>query len=147
MNAVGNCEQPEIYKNIIFFESPVPEVLNSPPPVVPKPRVDYNIVFVHTPKQQVSPEPIVIAPPEKRTIVYVLTKNGQSQQQVIEVPASPGQAPEVFYVNYNEGDDHVLPGGMSLQEILAKGTDLDQSVVLDSGESQDEIVAPVEEYL
>ncbi|MCL4126968.1 UNVERIFIED_CONTAM: hypothetical protein GTU68_053309, partial [Idotea baltica] len=120
-NAFGICVEAVFSQSTYVFQGPPTSSVAGPPPVVPPPRVDYDVVFVRTPEQQQGGETIVIPPPQKRTIVYVLTKNGSGQQQVIEVPAGPDQAPEVFYVNYNDGDNPTLANGLTLQEVLAQG--------------------------
>ncbi|MCL4149350.1 UNVERIFIED_CONTAM: hypothetical protein GTU68_050612, partial [Idotea baltica] len=119
-DGTGTCVEPEVVRSIFVFTSPTAKPQILPPPSIPQPRIDYDVVFVRTPEQQPGAEPIIIPPPEKRTIVYVLTKNGGGQQQIIEVPAGPGQPPEVFYVNYNEGDNPSLANGLSLQDILSQ---------------------------
>ncbi|MCL4146880.1 UNVERIFIED_CONTAM: hypothetical protein GTU68_014549, partial [Idotea baltica] len=90
-----------------------------PAPYVPQPKIVYNTVYVNTPDQSAGSDPIVIPPPQQRYIVYVMTKIGQQEQQVIQVPAGDNEEPGVFYVNYNEGDDFQL-GDLSLQEVLAQ---------------------------
>ncbi|MCL4143794.1 UNVERIFIED_CONTAM: hypothetical protein GTU68_020619, partial [Idotea baltica] len=115
------CRSGVSSKTHLVFQGPPTSPVVGPPPDIPAPKVDYDVVFVRTPEQEEGAEPIVIPPPEKRTIVYVLTKNGSGQQQVIEVPAAPGQAPEVFYINYNDGDNPDLAGGLTLQDVLEQG--------------------------
>ncbi|MCL4148519.1 UNVERIFIED_CONTAM: hypothetical protein GTU68_020750, partial [Idotea baltica] len=57
--------------------------------------------------------------PQEKTLVLVLSKKGGGGgQQIIEVPAPPGQKPEVFFVDYAEGDNTMLPGGIKLQDAL-----------------------------
>ncbi|MCL4145831.1 UNVERIFIED_CONTAM: hypothetical protein GTU68_007749 [Idotea baltica] len=120
LDATGECvEATFTHKHFVFRAPPIP-VVKRPAPVVPKPRIDYNIVFVRTPERPDNPEPIVVPPPQKRTLVYVLTENGEAGQQIIEVPSAPHQPPEVIYVNYNEGDNPTLGDKFSLQEILAQ---------------------------
>ncbi|MCL4167151.1 UNVERIFIED_CONTAM: hypothetical protein GTU68_024413, partial [Idotea baltica] len=116
----GACVDATVSKTIFLYESPFPDYEEDlPAPKVPKPKLDVNYVFVRTPQQPPAPDPVVVPPPQQRTLVYVLTKNGQKEQQVIEVPTRPGQPPDVFYVNYNEGDNPLLAGGLTLREVLA----------------------------
>jgi hypothetical protein len=52
--------------------------------------------------------------------VYVLSKRPEAiGQQLIEVPGQL-EEPEVFFVNYNEGENPVLPGGIDLQTALSQ---------------------------
>ncbi|MCL4154723.1 UNVERIFIED_CONTAM: hypothetical protein GTU68_012865, partial [Idotea baltica] len=119
LDGTGVCVQAEIGQNVFIYNGPAIEPSYQPTPYVPRPRIEYNIVYVHTPEQPAGPDPIVIPPPKQRYIVYVLTKIGQQGQQVIQVPAGPNQEPEVYYVNYNDGDNPTI-GGNSLQDILAQ---------------------------
>ncbi|MCL4167477.1 UNVERIFIED_CONTAM: hypothetical protein GTU68_064653, partial [Idotea baltica] len=119
-DGTGNCVEAITSSNVFVFSGPNLPVSYGPPPYIPKPKIDYNIVFVRTPEQAGQLDPIIVPPPQQRTIVYVLTKNGQVGQQVIEVPGAPGQAPEVFYVNYNDGDNPTLAGGVQLQDVISQ---------------------------
>ena len=66
-------------------------------------KVHYNYVFVRTADLGAGPRPIVAPAPEQKTLVYVLSKRPEDQQQqVIEVPANPSK-PEVFFVRYSDG--------------------------------------------
>ncbi|MCL4149120.1 UNVERIFIED_CONTAM: hypothetical protein GTU68_014252, partial [Idotea baltica] len=112
VNVDGSCVRPIVTKNVFLYAAPQQEVKYGPPPHIPPPKVDYNIVFVRTPEAPEGLDPIVVPPPQQKTLVYVLSKNGQINQQVIEVPAGPNQSPEVFYVNYNDGENPQLPGGV-----------------------------------
>ena len=61
----------------------------------------------------------MVPPPQQKTLVYVLNKKSEAQDQgLIEVPFTP-QQPEVYYVNYAEGENPSLPGGIDLQTALA----------------------------
>jgi len=126
----GSCVHPHVTRNVFVYAAPKLQATYGPPPHIPKPRINYNVVFVRTPEHPGGLEPIVVPPPQQKTIVYVLTKNGQIGQQVIEVPAGPHQSPEVFYVNYNDGDNPNLPGtGLSLQEALSSASSHQGQVV------------------
>ncbi|KAL7630993.1 UNVERIFIED_CONTAM: hypothetical protein RMT77_018721 [Armadillidium vulgare] len=116
----GSCVAPDITKSVFIYQFPEVPSVPVEPPFLPKPKLNYNVVFVHTPEQPEEPNPIVIPPPKDKTLVYVLTKNEQQKQQVIEVPEGPNEPPKVLYVNYNKGDNPSLPGGFQLQEILNK---------------------------
>ncbi|MCL4144787.1 UNVERIFIED_CONTAM: hypothetical protein GTU68_032910, partial [Idotea baltica] len=128
-DATGACSEAVFRQNYYVYAAPPRGVSYSPPPHIPMPKVDYNVIFVNTPEELEDRDPIVVPPPTQRTIVYVLTKNGQAGQQVIEVPAGPGEAPEVYYVNYDDGDNPELVGGVTLQEVLASQGVQDGSVI------------------
>ncbi|XP_076028339.1 uncharacterized protein LOC143017460 [Oratosquilla oratoria] len=129
-DALGRCVQPEVSREVFVYQAPHQDTSVGPTPEVPRPKVNYNIVFVRTPERPAGSRPIVVPPPQQKTIVYVLSKKGStSGPEIIEVPAAPGQSPEVYYVSYDEGENPQLPGGISLQEALAsaatlQGTDL-----------------------
>nr|XP_027223889.1 glycine-rich cell wall structural protein 1.0-like [Penaeus vannamei] len=89
---------------------------HGPPPYIP--TIDTNIVFIQTPEEGPGPDPIVIPPPQQRSVVYVLNRQIQEQQDVIEVPAPPATSPEVYFVNYADGENPVLPSGVDLQTAL-----------------------------
>merc|ERR1712002_491759 len=99
----GTCVTPQVTRNVYVFAAPQQQFQPGPPPQIPQPKVNYNIVFVRTPENAQGQEPIVVPPPQQKTLVYVLSKKQAIQgQQLIEVPAGPAQQPEVFYVNYND---------------------------------------------
>ncbi|RXG58649.1 hypothetical protein Avbf_14803 [Armadillidium vulgare] len=116
----GLCVDPDVTRDVFVYAAPPLEPTFGAPPPIPVPKVDYDVIFVHTPEQGKEPEPIVVPPPQQKTIVYVLTKNGHQEQQVIEFPAAEGEAPQVYYVNYNPGDNPTLAGDLKLQEILQR---------------------------
>ncbi|MCL4128304.1 UNVERIFIED_CONTAM: hypothetical protein GTU68_041790, partial [Idotea baltica] len=115
----GSCVEPIVNRNVYLYNAPRIQHNVGPKPQIPKPKVEYNVVFVRTPEGPQGQKPIVVPPPQQKTLVYVLTKSGTLDQQVIEVPAGPNQSPEVFYINYNEGDNPQLAGGLDLQSALA----------------------------
>lgn len=118
LNVDGKCTQPLVSKNVFVYDAPPIEPIVVPPPELPRPKVDFNIVFVRTPEKPKNLDPIVVPPPQKKTLVYVLSQNPLLEQDVIEVPPGPPQTPEVYYINYNKGDNPSLAGGVSLQEVL-----------------------------
>ncbi|RXG55936.1 hypothetical protein Avbf_04270 [Armadillidium vulgare] len=117
----GSCVQAEVSRNIFVFQAP--EQTSSRqinPTTQPKPKLNYNIVFVRTPEGPEGYEPIVVPPAQQKTLVYVLNKEGEdSGPQIIEMPDIQPHAPEVFYINYREGDNPQLPIGVDLQTALA----------------------------
>ncbi|XP_076028419.1 uncharacterized protein LOC143017511 [Oratosquilla oratoria] len=129
-DSLGRCVQPEVSRQVFVYQAPHQDISVGPAPEAPRPKINYNIVFVRTPERPAGSRPIVVPPPQQKTLVYVLSKKGSAGgQEVIEVPAPAGQSPDVYYVSYNEGENPQLPGGISLQEALSsaatlQGTDL-----------------------
>lgn len=103
-----------------MFQEPEDETIAGAALTVPKPKVKLNLVVIRTADEPVGPKPIVVGPAQQKTLVLVLSKKGESgdQQQIIEVPAPPGQEPEVFFIDYKEGENSLLPGGIYLQDAL-----------------------------
>lgn len=118
--ADGQCVQPRVSRNIYLFNAPSPQVIVRPAKELPSPKIHYNYVFLNTPDAVNVANPIIVPPPQQKTLVYLLSKNQESaEQQVIEVPSVPSE-PEVFFVNYNEGENPQLPGGIDLQTALSQ---------------------------
>ncbi|MCL4155572.1 UNVERIFIED_CONTAM: hypothetical protein GTU68_026327, partial [Idotea baltica] len=118
-DVTGTCVDAEIAHNVYVFSGPPLTTGDQTPPELPKPKVEYNILYVHTPEQPAAPAPLLVGPPQQRFIVYVLSKIGEQQEpRIIEVPAGPSQDPEVIFVNYNDGDNPDLGRGLTLQDVL-----------------------------
>ena len=118
-DAAGNCAVPEVERNILVFAAPPRNIPEGEKPEIPTPKINYNIVFVKTPEAGEGEGPIVVPPPQQKTLVYVLSKKPEGGEQgLIEVPFTP-QSPEVYYVNYADGENPNLPGGIDLQTALA----------------------------
>ena len=94
-----------------------------------KPKVHYNLLFIRAPGYKDHPlKPIVVPPPKQKTLVYLLSKKPHGyKQNVIEVPATPTK-PEVFFVNYKDGDNPTLPGGIDLQTALSQSAGIGGSI-------------------
>merc|ERR1712212_372682 len=119
----GTCVEPIVTKKVFVYDVPKQEP-SGPPPTVPPPRVEENILFVRLPEGGTGPEPIIVPPPRQNNIVYVLNKNdGSAGQQVIEVEAPPPSTPEVVFVNYKEGENPILPIGVDLETALNAATE------------------------
>ena len=135
-NVDGTCEKPVITKNFFLYAAPPREYEPPAPPRLPKPRVNYNVVFIRNPKQPEDLDPIVIPPPEQKTLVYILNKENSIDQDVIHVPRGPIRRPEVFYINYEEGDNPNLPFGIDFEAALdSLGSDELNSPELNSPEN------------
>lgn len=126
----GLCIVPEITRKVFVVSVPkqAPRPSDSLPDI-PPPRVDHNILFVRLPEGGVGPDPIVVPPPRQDNIVYVLSKNSQNGQRVIEVPAPPPSEPEIYFVNYDDGENPTLPGGVDLQTALASALEANGQVI------------------
>ncbi|XP_047487175.1 uncharacterized protein LOC125037984 [Penaeus chinensis] len=126
----GSCIVPEITRKVFVVSVPrqAPRPSDSLPDL-PPPRVDHNILFVRLPEGGVGPDPIVVPPPRQDNIVYVLSKNSQNGQRVIEVPAPPPSEPEIYFVNYDDGENPTLPGGVDLQSALASALEANGQVI------------------
>jgi len=128
-NVLGECVLPEISRNIFVYAAPKVISRPRPPPSLPKPEVHYNFVFVKTADLAQQNDPIIVPPPQHKTLVYVLSKKQQQGgESIIQTPYSPAPRPEVFYVNYGEGDNPQLPGGVDLQTALNSGATQGQNL-------------------
>ncbi|XP_037791916.1 ATP-dependent RNA helicase A-like [Penaeus monodon] len=115
----GRCVTPIVNRKVYLYDAPsAPSIAHGPPPYIPEPTIDTNIVFIRTPEGGQGPDPIVVPPPQQRHVLYVLNKQTQQGQEVIEVPAPPATSPEVYFVNYADGENPVLPSGVDLQTAL-----------------------------
>ena len=111
-----------------MYSAPVQAVQSGGTRVTANPKVHVNYVFVRTQNSAGGSNAVVVPPPKQKTLVYVLNQRAGTQgQQVIEVPSAPVQ-PEVFFVNYDEGDDTQLPGGVSLQQALSQSQQQGQTI-------------------
>ncbi|XP_027237609.2 keratin, type II cytoskeletal I-like [Penaeus vannamei] len=115
----GTCVIPEITRKVYLFNIPEQEQAVGPAPSIPPPAVEHNILFVRLPEEGPAPEPIVLPPPRQNNIVYVLNKQDEQVQRVIEVPAQPQADPEIYFVNYQEGENPTLPIGVDLETALS----------------------------
>ena len=113
-SADGNCVTPMISRNIFVFAAPKMKMPEMEKPKVPMPKLNYNIVFVRTPEMPGDVDPLVVPPPQEKTLVYVLNRRPEApKQDVIEMPMNLNR-PEVFYVNYEDGQNLDLPGGANI---------------------------------
>lgn len=115
----GNCVEPQISRNIFLYAAPEKQRSLRKRPVAPKPKLEYNIVFVRNPDDDEDSEPIVVPPPQQKTLVYVLNEKSEAEELgLIETPSHPKLKPEVYFVNYGQGENPELPGGIDLQSAL-----------------------------
>nr|XP_027223494.1 uncharacterized protein LOC113815666 [Penaeus vannamei] len=97
------CVTPQVNSRVFLYDVP-PSIIFRRPSYDPKPKLERNIIFVRLPDGAQGPEPIVVPPPRQQHVLFVLNKQSEQGQQVIEVPAPPPSDPEVFFVNYAEGE-------------------------------------------
>jgi len=117
----GNCIAPVIRRNVYAYTIPNMAARVAPAPPLPNPEIDYNIIFLKSSNEQQKVEPIVVPPPRQKTIVYVLRRRPEPiVREVIELPKQEPVSPEVFFVNYNDGENPELPGGINLQSVLSQ---------------------------
>lgn len=116
-DAIGNCVQPEVSRDLFVFQEPVDNTNTGTDRPIPKPKVKLNLLVIRTAHDQ-RKKPIIVPPPLQRNLVLVLSKKGDNSKKVIEVPTPPGQQPEVFFIDYEEGENPLLPGGIYLQDAL-----------------------------
>lgn len=120
LDATGACVTAVVSRDIFVYKAPIlPQPPVGPPPEVPTPELKYDVVFVHAPEAPEEPEPLVVPGAKRKTLIYVLAKNGQLQQRVVQVPQQKDEDPEVYYVGYNDHDNPVLHDGLTLQDVLA----------------------------
>ena len=118
-----------------MYSAPAQAVEILPPSHIPNPKVHLNYVFVRTQNSVGGSNAVVVPPPKQKTLVYVLNKRPDAlNQEVIEVPSAPVK-PEVFFVNYDQGDDTQLPGGVSLQQALSQSVQQGQTIQGSGGSS------------
>ncbi|XP_063593899.1 uncharacterized protein LOC134770898 [Penaeus indicus] len=125
----GSCVTPEVKSRVFVYDVPANVAEVSKPEYIPEPKVERNIIFVRLPEGAQGPEPIVVPPPQQQHVVYVLNKQSEQDQRVIEVPAPPPSNPEVFFVNYAEGENPTLPNGVDLQTALSSASQGNGQVV------------------
>ena len=121
-------------RNIYLYQAPEQKVTYGPAPPLPPRKVHYNYVFVRTAAGSHAVAPIVAPAPQQKTLVYLLSKRpAPGQQEVIEVPHTPTQ-PEVYFVNYKDGQNAQLPGGIDLNTALSQS--IQQGQVIESAGDQ-----------
>ncbi|KAK8749964.1 hypothetical protein OTU49_015155, partial [Cherax quadricarinatus] len=115
----GSCVTPQITRNLYVYSAPPLAPIVGPPPIVPPPKIEQNVLFIRSPDVDIAQDPIIVPPPQTKNVVYVLNKRPELDQKVVHLPALEQQTPEVFFVNYAEGDNPTLPTGEDLQSALS----------------------------
>ncbi|XP_066973319.1 uncharacterized protein [Macrobrachium rosenbergii] len=130
----GRCVTPEISRKYLVYTEPEKQTRKIPTPVdVPLPKLEYNYVFIRTQeKEDDESDTIVVPPPQQKHVIYVLNKEAQShEREVIQVPQPEQPDPEVYFVNYAEGETPTLPDGIDFHTALGSAIPA-QSQVIDS---------------
>lgn len=102
--------EPIITKNFYFEAAPEEPEETQGPRFVPigRPQKNYKIIFIKTPSYGLNSQVIPIVPPnEEKTIVYVLSKKPEFNQD-IELPSIPvteATKPEVFFIKYKNDQE------------------------------------------
>lgn len=134
-HADGRCVTPRENRRVFLYEVPPNTVFSSAPTNIPEPTVNTNILLIRTPHGFLGPDPVVVPPPKQQHVVYVLNKQSEHGQRVIEVTAPPPANPEVYFVNYAEGENPTLPSGVDLQSALGAASQGDGKIIGDSSNS------------
>nr|XP_027224221.1 uncharacterized protein LOC113816359 [Penaeus vannamei] len=131
----GTCV---IRKNLYLFEAPEqPYQPIGPPPALPRPKLNQNHIYVRVPEEPPTPEPVVLPPPRRKTLVYILRKVDERVQRVIEFDSIPSPSPQVYFINYQDGENPSLPIGIHMDNALGVISD---TVVGNSGRIQGDSV-------
>ncbi|KAK7065324.1 hypothetical protein SK128_015433 [Halocaridina rubra] len=117
VNAVGQCVTPHIRHNYYTFRVPNEASNRGSTQPLPPPKVENNILFVHLPEDEAQ-SGLVLTPPKVNNIVYLWKKQSSDRQQPIELPDPEYTNPEVYYINYNQGENPTLPVRINLQTAL-----------------------------
>lgn len=94
-----------VQKHVYFYEAPdEPQALPPTPIPVDPPKRNVKIIFIKAPQyaQPIYPQIPVIPQNQEKTIVYVLVKKPEEQQQIV-VPTQPPTVPakpEVYFIKY-----------------------------------------------
>lgn len=126
----GTCVFPEITRRVFVFSVPKYKQEDpAPPRTIPVPKVEHNVLFVRLPEAGQGPEPVIIPPPRHSNIVYILGKRSKQPQRVIEVTLPPPSEPEVYFVDYTDGENPSLPGGLDLHTALDSANQTDRQII------------------
>ena len=115
----GSCAPAEVTRKISLHSAP--KILeNGLQGMHSNPKLHYNFVVVKVPKADENSKHPVVPPPQQKTHIFVLNKETESEnQEYINTPSQHVES-KVFFINYKEGDNPDLPGGIKLQEALSQ---------------------------
>jgi len=124
----GKCVMAEVTRNMFLFDAPEIETYANLAALKEKPKLHYNYVFVRTPSLFDVSKAFSKPASKQKTLVYVLTKKPTLEEQRELAKSQKPVSPEVFFVNYNDGENLNLPGGVSLEEALSQSSKTGQVV-------------------
>ncbi|XP_066973321.1 uncharacterized protein [Macrobrachium rosenbergii] len=127
----GRCVTPEVTRKVFVYAAPERSRQADFAPVdVPLPRVEHNIVFIRTEELEKANDPIIVPPPLRKDIIYVLNKESEfAGQRVIEITTAKPAKPEVFFVNYADGETPTLPDGTDFETALSSAIHSEGQVI------------------
>jgi len=125
----GSCQAAQITKNIYLYAGQEAQAAAAGKAIIKaNPKVHINYVFVKSAGSVAASAPVVVPPPKQKTLVYVLSRRvAAGKGEVINLDSKPTK-PQVYFVNYEEGDTADLPGGVSLQEALSQSVQQGQTI-------------------
>lgn len=119
-NMLGKCVKPHVRRDVYFFSQPAVPPIRYSKHELPEPKVNLNYVFLHTAGSVQRPQPLVAPAAKQRTLIFLLNKQSDLiTQDILDVPSALDE-PAVFFVNYKEGDNLQLPGGLDLETVLSE---------------------------
>ncbi|XP_066973317.1 uncharacterized protein [Macrobrachium rosenbergii] len=126
----GRCVTPEISRRLFVIDVPTLEAGVPSKQEVPPPKVEENIVFIRTPEAFSGRDPIIAPPPQRRDTIFIVKESPQGQdRRVIEVETSPPQRPNVYFLNYEDGQRPTLPDGLDLETALQSAIRIEGKVI------------------
>lgn len=126
----GTCVLPEITRRFFIFSVPTSVQKDpAPPRSLPVPKVERHVLIVRLPEANLGPEPVLVPPPRQSNIIYVLSKQSQQTQRIVEVPASPPSEPEIYFVDYKEGENPSLPGAVDFHTVIDSANKTESQII------------------
>uniref|UniRef100_A0A0P4VZ84 DUF243 domain-containing protein n=1 Tax=Scylla olivacea TaxID=85551 RepID=A0A0P4VZ84_SCYOL len=120
VHADGSCVVPEVTRDLYVFSIPdTPRRPSKPLPTLPPPKVHEHVLFIRAPEGGHAAQPLLVPPPAQKSVVYILREESPDEEpRVIQAPEPPPAHPEVYFVNYEDGENPSLHGGLDLQQVL-----------------------------
>ncbi|KAI4470941.1 hypothetical protein MML48_1g03782 [Holotrichia oblita] len=134
-----------VQKHVYFYEAPdEPQaLLPSPVPVEP-PKRNVKIIFIKAPQyaQPLYPQIPVIPQNQEKTIVYVLVKKPEEQQQIV-IPTQPPTVPakpEVYFIKYKNQQEAEEKVSNTLNEHSSSGANIITSGIDTAGIASNDVL-------
>ncbi|XP_068218569.1 serine-rich adhesin for platelets-like [Palaemon carinicauda] len=126
----GKCATPEISRRIFVIDAPKPAPGAFSKQEIPPPKVEENTIFIRSAETNKRMDPIIVPPPLRKDTIYIIGGKSRSQnQRLIEVAPSPHHRPEVYFLNYNDGQIPALPDGLDLERALSSAIPIEGTVI------------------